>query len=472
MSEKLPPHREEYVVLGEVTHDAALITWGAFFFRQKGKKDKLVLLDDDDLNDRNLSRSDSIGSTSASYGAAYVEVESPDGTLRKVEAPAGRNHCWVEGLEPDSRYRYWVTVGGKTWAAGPLFDWDPRQQALVPGPRAYRNEFRTHPHPAAPLEDLTFAVIGDYGKGVRKLTGANTPSGQAQVAQDLERSVDMLDVRFILTTGDNIYAKRTLGLFFSASGDEDDDWFFTYYQPYRYVINRVPVYPSVGNHDSDTEAREDREGLVDNAYMRERTERLKRQVMGDNPQVPMAVLSEDTLMYRIRYGRDVELVAIDSSAKGKPYTKHPDFIRGAFPDKTNGGFVRWRIPFFHHPPFCGGPLHGDEQPVQEHLLPLFAQAGVKLVLTGHEHNYQRWSHDGVCYVITGGAGGKLREGPIKPRAKAGPADPVTEAWASGHHHLVVSLTPASARLRPIAVGGGILTGGDGTKPEAEAVVEA
>jgi hypothetical protein len=471
MSEKLPPHREEYIVLADVTHDAALITWGAFFFRVKEKKGKLVLLDDEDLDDFNLSRSDSIGSTSATYGAAYVEVEGPDGTVRRIDAPAGQNHCWVEGLQPDTRYRYWVTVGDKTWAAGPLFDWDPRQQALVPGPRAYRNEFRTHPHPAAPLDDVTFAVIGDYGKGVKKLTETNTPSGQAQVAQDLEKSVDMLDARFILTTGDNIYAKRRFGIIVTASGDEDDDWFFTYYQPYRYVINRVPVYPSVGNHDSDTEAREDREALVDNAYMKERIRRLNTPIAGGSAQPPMAVLSQDALMYRIRYGRDVELVAIDSSAKGKPYTTHPEFIGPAFPPKEDGRGVRWRIPFFHHPPFCGGPLHGDDESVQEHLVPVFSRAGVKLVLTGHEHNYQRWSHSGVCYVITGAAG-SLRTDPIKPRAKAGPADPVTEAWASEHHHLLVTLTPASARLRPIVAGGGTFTAGGTTKPDAEAIINA
>ena len=33
-------------------------------------------------------------------------------------------------------------------------------------------------------------------------------------------------------------------------GDEDDDWFFTFYQPYRYLLNRIPVYPCIGNHDS------------------------------------------------------------------------------------------------------------------------------------------------------------------------------------------------------------------------------
>ena len=50
------------------------------------------------------------------------------------------------------------------------------------------------------------------------------------------------------------------GIPVSASGDEDDDWFFTYFQPYRYVLNRIPVYPSIGNHDADeSEACDDRD---------------------------------------------------------------------------------------------------------------------------------------------------------------------------------------------------------------------
>jgi hypothetical protein len=67
--------------------------------------------------------------------------------------------------------------------------------------------------------------------------------------------------------------------------------------------------------------------------------------------------------------------------------------------------------------------------VQEHSSGL--PAGVKLVLTGHEHNYQRWSHNGVLRHHRRRR--QLATDPIKPRAKAGPADPVTEAWASEHH---------------------------------------
>ena len=96
---------------------------------------------------------------------------------------------------------------------------------------------------------LTFAVLGDFGTGVRK--PSRPEKRQREVAGVLDRAIDERGVRLIITTGDNIYAGKTfLGLPVGATGDEDDDWFFTFYQPYRYIINRIPVYPSVGNHDS------------------------------------------------------------------------------------------------------------------------------------------------------------------------------------------------------------------------------
>ena len=99
----------------------------------------------------------------------------------------------------------------------------------------------------------------------------------------------------MLTTGDNIYAgSRLLGIPIGGTGDEDDDWFFTYFQPYRYVINRMPVYPSIGNHDADeTEERDDRAQVEDNFYLRERIageEAAGRASFGPG------------LFYRFRYG--------------------------------------------------------------------------------------------------------------------------------------------------------------------------
>ncbi len=447
MSEKLPPHIEEYIVLGDVTHESALITWGAFFFRVKSKDGKTTLLDDDDLKKNNLSRSDSIGATSQSYGAAYVEVEEPNGSVRRVDAAPGKNHCWIDQLQPDTRYRYWVTVGGKTWAAGPLWDWDPFQGRLVQGAGVYRNEFRTHPHPAAPLDSMAFAVIGDFGKGVKKVdkvNGVPVLRGQAQVAKDLAETVEEHDVRAILTTGDNIYASRKFLLVLTAEGDEDDDWFFTYYQPYRYLLNRIPVYPALGNHDSTTESREDRSALVENLYMEDRLERME----GTRP--GSTVMKANACMYRFRYGRDVEFVALDTADGKGPYTTHTKFIDEAFPPAASQAPVRWKIPFFHHPPFCGGPLHPDDAGVKAHLVPRFEASGVKLVLSGHEHNYQHWIHDGIHYFVTGAAG-SLRDGKVRsrsaPNVPEGPA-----SWAAEYHHLLVTLGPDKAEIKAIAAG--------------------
>ena len=100
---------------------------------------------------------------------------------------------------------------------------------------------------ARPERGFTFAVIGDFGIGVRHHSADRR---QLQVAYALRRIVDLEDVRLVLTTGDNIYASKRFLLWTGDSGDEDDDWFFTYFQPYRYVLNRIPVCPSIVYHDT------------------------------------------------------------------------------------------------------------------------------------------------------------------------------------------------------------------------------
>ena len=70
--------------------------------------------------------------------------------------------------------------------------------------------------------------------------------------------------------------------------------------------------------------------------------------------------------------------------------------------------ARWKFVFCHHPPFCAGPNHHNTDRM-EALLPLFARAGVRVVLNGHEHNFQHSRHNGIDYFVTG-AGSKLDRG--------------------------------------------------------------
>jgi 3',5'-cyclic AMP phosphodiesterase CpdA len=67
----------------------------------------------------------------------------------------------------------------------------------------------------------------------------------------------------------------------------------------------------------------------------------------------------------------------------------------------------WKIVALHHPPYtCGG--HSGNADVARRWVPLFETYGVQLVLSGHDHNYQRFTgRDGVTYVVHGGGGAGL-----------------------------------------------------------------
>jgi 3',5'-cyclic AMP phosphodiesterase CpdA len=72
----------------------------------------------------------------------------------------------------------------------------------------------------------------------------------------------------------------------------------------------------------------------------------------------------------------------------------------------------WKIAFFHHPLYSSGDKHGSDEVLRDQLEPLFVKYGVDLVLTGHEHFYERLKpQKGIHYFIAGSAA-KLRKGDI------------------------------------------------------------
>ena len=68
----------------------------------------------------------------------------------------------------------------------------------------------------------------------------------------------------------------------------------------------------------------------------------------------------------------------------------------------------WKIAVFHRSPYSSGTEHGSDLTVRAAFGPLFERYGVQLVLSGHEHDYQRSTPiNGVTYIISG-AGGRTR----------------------------------------------------------------
>ena len=76
-------------------------------------------------------------------------------------------------------------------------------------------------------------------------------------------------------------------------------------------------------------------------------------------------------------------------------------------EQLSQSVATWKIAVFHHPPYTCGGHSGDRRVVRE-WVPLFERYGVQLVLSGHDHNYQRFTaRNGVTYVVHGGGAAGL-----------------------------------------------------------------
>lgn len=115
----------------------------------------------------------------------------------------------------------------------------------------------------------------------------------------------------------------------------------------------------------------------------------------------------------------VHFIALDTERVGSAQASwlEADLSHNALP---------WTIVYFHRPPYSSG-VHGGSRAVREAFNPLFERHGVQLVLSGHDHDYER-THPvgGVTYVVTGGGGYSLR--------RVGRSD-VTAFSASAFHFL-------------------------------------
>ncbi len=76
----------------------------------------------------------------------------------------------------------------------------------------------------------------------------------------------------------------------------------------------------------------------------------------------------------------------------------------AFLDRTlASSTATWKIVAFHNPPYSAGS-HGSDLATREAFEGMFIEHGVDLVLSGHDHDYQRSVPiNGVTYVVSGGA---------------------------------------------------------------------
>jgi hypothetical protein len=228
-------------------------------------------------------------------------------------------------------------------------------QVWVGDTTAAQAGFRTAPA-AGSGHAVHFVAFGDSGNG-----GAD----QQAVAAQLQT----VPFDFIVHLGDIAYEGGTRAQLESS-----------FFGIYADLLEDFAVFPASGNHEYVTE---------DAAPFREAF------VLPENG-APAGV----ERWYSYDWG-DVHLVVLDSERVSAVQADWLD-------TDLTANKLPWVIVYFHRPPFSSGE-HGGDPNVQRYFVPLFVAHHVPLVLSGHDHDYERTSpQDGVTYVVSGGGGRGVR----------------------------------------------------------------
>jgi 3',5'-cyclic AMP phosphodiesterase CpdA len=192
---------------------------------------------------------------------------------------------------------------------------------------------------------VRFAVIGDMGTGDK---------AQYEVAAQMERSREKTGFDFVLTLGDNIYGAKDMDKKFET--------------PYKPLLDAgVKFYASLGNHDNPNERFYKPFNMGEKRY------------------------------YSFKKG-NAEFFALDSNYMDP---EQLGWLDKALRDSS----AAWKICYFHHPLYSDGKFHGPDTDLRARLEPILQSSGVRLVLSGHEHLYERIKpHGGIYYFVLGNSG--------------------------------------------------------------------
>lgn len=321
-------------------------------------------------------RDENLG-TAATAEAEAVEVRYRGKPNDEADAGATRTAylftCHLKGLEPGQRYYYRVGTGEERSAA---------------------RSFRTVPEKA---DAFTLVAYSDSHGG--------KPDVHARICNLIAQEKP----NFILHSGD-----------FVDGGKNYWEWGEAFFTPAARLIDHIPLWPSVGNHD-----------LIG-------TSEVYRQVFS---------LPAKERYYSFDYG-NAHFVSLDSFA-----SRDEEMLRWCEQDLANSKAM-WKVVFLHLPAFGSG-----RYPCKwgwRDYIRMFEKHRVSLYLCGHLHIYQRLHplympgsrpESAITYVINSGTGGKLR--PPGPH-------PTVASAASKAQYLVIEIEGATLAARAIDVEGKVI----------------
>lgn len=354
--------------------------------------------------------------------------------LRDADAAKGFTLSWVDtSASPASTVTLTrpdgvVAIEGRV-VPGPTpgVVYEARLPALAPNATySYAIGERAFPltPPPAPGEPFRLAFLGDMG--------VTREAGLAVEA------IAAANASLVLHVGDVSYA-----------GGDPMIWksWFDLVEP---VASRVPWIPALGNHEGDVlGAATDEAAVVDpheQAIFRQRF-----------PQ------PDDTFWFSFDWA-GVHLIALDTFSE---LTMPSEEIAWLEADLAASKDAAWTIAFFHEPPYSSNAAHGSSPRAHGAFARILEEGGVDLVVTGHDHSYERTyalrdgtvvgkandtlEGSGTVYVVTGGGGASLYETFVDPQPEW------SAAREAAHHILVLDVTPQRIEGRVVATAGSDFT---------------
>jgi predicted phosphohydrolase len=90
----------------------------------------------------------------------------------------------------------------------------------------------------------------------------------------------------------------------------------------------------------------------------------------------------------------------------KKWSRQINWFKSNLLEADNDQSIMCVIVFLHHPPYSNSLITGDDEKLQEEILPLFNSSKKSLaMISGHAHCYERFMYKGKTFIISGGGGG-------------------------------------------------------------------
>lgn len=209
---------------------------------------------------------------------------------------------------------------------------------------------------------MRFAVVGDFGVAGRS-------------AADVGKLIASWNPEFVLSVGDNNYPDGAASTIDANIGQ----YYHSYIAPYKGTYGQGAqanrFFPVLGNHDWNT--------------------------TGARPYLDYFTLPGNERYYDFAQGQ-VHFFAIDSDPH-EPDGITATSVQGKWlQQKLAAAKEPWKIVYFHHPPYSSGD-HGSTHDLQWP----FREWGASVVLSGHDHDYERVVLDGFPYFVDGLGGSSI-----------------------------------------------------------------